>query len=205
LSAFGRALTSAAGKKTKESPEVETTSVENCAGCQTNNTFRPVRFTNFEAQTAALPDVVLMTFAGRSAAGSAPRLASLPVDSTTHGLIEDVLSGVRVAGPLFKGSYRPLCCLSRGPGVFSLVCAPVIPGGPHAVCFCILKKKDLDGQWETDHKDVLLFKIRSFFTKKCSNLALFRWLHEDEDVLYAVSEIQKKNETWLLQQLEKIR
>jgi hypothetical protein len=141
--------------------------------------------------------VLVSTFLAVSASGASPRLASLPVDAITSGLIEEVLSGVRGAGPMFSEKYRALFCFVRGPGMFSVVCAPLVPCRPLAVCNCIAKKKDTNGLWDLEHKQLVFAKFKSFLESKWVNQLWFRWLHEDQELFYMVSDISVKQKICL--------
>jgi hypothetical protein len=141
--------------------------------------------------------VLVSTFLEVSAAGAYPRLAALPVDAITFGLIEEVLAGVRGAGPMFSEKYRALFCFVRGPGMFSVVCAPLVPCRPLAVCNCIVKKKDTNGVWDLDHKQLVFAKFKSFLESKWVNQLWFRWLHEDQELFYVVSDISVKQKICL--------
>lgn len=99
---------------------------------------------------------------------------------------------------MFSKNYKALFCFVRGPGRFSVVCAPLVPKTPFAVCCCIVKKKAADRQWDSEHKKLLFEKIQRFLNSKWVNQLWFRWLHEDSDVLYIVSDIGVKQKLGLL-------
>jgi hypothetical protein len=82
--------------------------------------------------------------------------------------------------------------------MFSVVCAPLVPLRPFAVCSCIIKKKDPDGNWELDHRQLVFAKVKAFLSQKWINQLWFRWLHEDADLVYTVSDISVKQKLGLL-------
>jgi hypothetical protein len=202
LSAVGRAFGSFGGKTPEAAAEVETfeelvpppaTPVAPLLPA----TQAPLCPPTTPEQQLAMEAVLVFTFLAVSASGCSPRLASLPVDTITSGLIEEVLSGVRGAGPMFSEKYRALFCFVRGPGMFSVVCAPLVPSRPLAVCNCIVKRKDTFGVWDLDHKQLVFAKTRSFLESKWVNQLWFRWLHEDQELFYMVSDISAKQKICL--------
>ncbi|KAI3655831.1 hypothetical protein MP638_000233 [Amoeboaphelidium occidentale] len=83
------------------------------------------------------------------------------LDQKNEALLDEVLCRVRGARPMFDECYR------------------LVPLRPFAVCSCIIKKKDADGNWELGHKQLGFAKTESFLESKWVNQLWFRWIHED--------------------------
>ncbi|KAI3655962.1 hypothetical protein MP638_006220 [Amoeboaphelidium occidentale] len=203
LSTVGRAFGSFGGKTPEAAAEVETS--EELAPPPPTSVAPLLPATQALLCPPTTPEqqlemeaVLVSTFLAVSASGCSPRLVALPVDPVTSGLIKEVLAGARAAGPMFNENYRALFCFVRGPGMFSVVCAPLVPLRPFAVCSCIIKKKDADGNWDLGHKQLVYSKVRAFLQNKWANQLWFRWLHEDADLVYMVSDISVKQKKGLL-------